>query len=136
MAAGTGTLPADSVRAMFDRIAGVYDVMNTVMTAGLLGRVGAAVGLVLRVLEELVVATVLPEQHAVPVRRPAQQCGRHVHAIERRTLWQRSSGDGAQRRQHVHRRQERRVVHAPTGRAPSRAARASSFASPSHATPR
>jgi demethylmenaquinone methyltransferase/2-methoxy-6-polyprenyl-1,4-benzoquinol methylase len=35
MAAGSGTLPADSVRAMFDRIAGVYDVMNTVMTAGL-----------------------------------------------------------------------------------------------------
>ena len=35
MTAGTGTLPADSVRAMFDRIAGVYDVMNTVMTAGL-----------------------------------------------------------------------------------------------------
>src|SRR4051794_13741087 len=35
MSAGTGTLPADSVRAMFDRIAGVYDVMNTVMTAGL-----------------------------------------------------------------------------------------------------
>src|SRR3954451_6591361 len=35
MAAGSGTLPADSVRAMFDRIAGVYDLMNTVMTAGL-----------------------------------------------------------------------------------------------------
>lgn len=35
MGAGTGTLPAESVRAMFDRIAGVYDVMNTVMTAGL-----------------------------------------------------------------------------------------------------
>ncbi len=35
MAAGPGTLPADSVRAMFDRIAGVYDLMNTVMTAGL-----------------------------------------------------------------------------------------------------
>jgi demethylmenaquinone methyltransferase/2-methoxy-6-polyprenyl-1,4-benzoquinol methylase len=35
MEAGTGTLPAESVRAMFDRIAGVYDVMNTVMTAGL-----------------------------------------------------------------------------------------------------
>ena len=35
MAAGTGTLPAESVRAMFDRIAGVYDLMNTVMTAGL-----------------------------------------------------------------------------------------------------
>src|SRR5690348_5760495 len=35
MGAGTGTLPADSVRAMFDRIAGVYDVMNTVMTAGM-----------------------------------------------------------------------------------------------------
>ncbi len=33
--ARSGTLPADSVRAMFDRIAGVYDVMNTVMTAGL-----------------------------------------------------------------------------------------------------
>src|SRR4051794_41573900 len=35
MSAGTAPLPADSVRAMFDRIAGVYDVMNTVMTAGL-----------------------------------------------------------------------------------------------------
>lgn len=35
MAARSGTLPADSVRVMFDRIAGVYDVMNTVMTAGL-----------------------------------------------------------------------------------------------------
>src|SRR3954462_11241885 len=35
MAAGSGTLPTDSVRAMFDRIAGVYDLMNTVMTAGL-----------------------------------------------------------------------------------------------------
>ncbi len=35
MGAGPGTLPADSVRAMFDRIAGVSDVMNTVMTAGL-----------------------------------------------------------------------------------------------------
>ena len=34
-AARSGTLPADKVRAMFDRIAGVYDVMNTVMTAGL-----------------------------------------------------------------------------------------------------
>src|SRR5215475_2024735 len=35
MAARSGTLPADNVRAMFDRISGVYDVMNTVMTAGL-----------------------------------------------------------------------------------------------------
>ena len=35
MAARSGTLPAESVRAMFDRISGVYDVMNTVMTAGL-----------------------------------------------------------------------------------------------------
>src|SRR4051812_49667814 len=35
MPAGSGPLPADSVRAMFDRIAGVYDLMNTVMTAGL-----------------------------------------------------------------------------------------------------
>jgi demethylmenaquinone methyltransferase/2-methoxy-6-polyprenyl-1,4-benzoquinol methylase len=33
-----GTLPAEGVRAMFDRIAPVYDVMNRVMTAGLDGR--------------------------------------------------------------------------------------------------
>jgi demethylmenaquinone methyltransferase / 2-methoxy-6-polyprenyl-1,4-benzoquinol methylase len=31
----SGTLPADQVRTMFDRIAPVYDVMNHVMTAGL-----------------------------------------------------------------------------------------------------
>ena len=30
-----GTLDAGQVRAMFDRIASLYDVMNTVMTAGL-----------------------------------------------------------------------------------------------------
>ena len=32
---GSGTLPEPQVRAMFDRIAGVYDRMNAVMTAGL-----------------------------------------------------------------------------------------------------
>ncbi len=30
-----GSAPAAGIRAMFDRIAGVYDLMNTVMTAGL-----------------------------------------------------------------------------------------------------
>jgi demethylmenaquinone methyltransferase / 2-methoxy-6-polyprenyl-1,4-benzoquinol methylase len=34
-AQGSGTLPEPQVRAMFDRIARVYDVMNSVMTAGL-----------------------------------------------------------------------------------------------------
>ena len=33
--AATGTLEAAQVRAMFDRIAGVYDPLNTAMTAGL-----------------------------------------------------------------------------------------------------
>jgi demethylmenaquinone methyltransferase / 2-methoxy-6-polyprenyl-1,4-benzoquinol methylase len=33
--AGAGTLPEEQVQAMFDRIARVYDLMNSVMTAGL-----------------------------------------------------------------------------------------------------
>jgi demethylmenaquinone methyltransferase/2-methoxy-6-polyprenyl-1,4-benzoquinol methylase len=32
---GTGTLPEPQVQAMFDRIAGIYDRLNSVMTAGL-----------------------------------------------------------------------------------------------------
>src|SRR3712207_6486301 len=33
--AASGTLPEEQVRAMFDRIARVYDLLNAVMTAGL-----------------------------------------------------------------------------------------------------
>src|SRR5262249_54772917 len=35
MSVASGRLPAESVRAMFDRIAPVYDAMNRTMTAGL-----------------------------------------------------------------------------------------------------
>src|ERR1044071_8985652 len=35
MSSASGTLPETQVRAMFDRIARVYDRMNSVMTAGM-----------------------------------------------------------------------------------------------------
>ena len=35
MSVASGDLPAEGVRAMFDRIAPVYDAMNRTMTAGL-----------------------------------------------------------------------------------------------------
>ena len=38
MNSASGRLPAENVRAMFDRIAPVYDAMNRTMTAGLDGR--------------------------------------------------------------------------------------------------
>jgi demethylmenaquinone methyltransferase / 2-methoxy-6-polyprenyl-1,4-benzoquinol methylase len=38
MSVASGRLPAEGVRAMFDRIAPVYDAMNRTMTAGLDGR--------------------------------------------------------------------------------------------------
>jgi demethylmenaquinone methyltransferase / 2-methoxy-6-polyprenyl-1,4-benzoquinol methylase len=38
MSVASGRLPAEGVRAMFDRIAPVYDLMNRTMTAGLDGR--------------------------------------------------------------------------------------------------
>ena len=38
MSTASGRLPAEGVRAMFDRIAPVYDAMNRTMTAGLDGR--------------------------------------------------------------------------------------------------
>jgi demethylmenaquinone methyltransferase/2-methoxy-6-polyprenyl-1,4-benzoquinol methylase len=38
MSTRAGTLPAEGVRAMFDRIAPVYDAMNRLMTVGLDGR--------------------------------------------------------------------------------------------------
>jgi len=38
VSSATGRLPAEGVRAMFDRIAPVYDAMNRTMTAGLDGR--------------------------------------------------------------------------------------------------
>jgi len=38
MSVASGRLPAEGVRAMFDRVAPVYDLMNRTMTAGLDGR--------------------------------------------------------------------------------------------------
>ncbi|HEY1367698.1 MAG TPA: bifunctional demethylmenaquinone methyltransferase/2-methoxy-6-polyprenyl-1,4-benzoquinol methylase UbiE [Gaiellaceae bacterium] len=49
MTVESGRLPAEGVRTMFDRIAPVYDLMNTVMTAGLDRRWrGATVAAVVR----------------------------------------------------------------------------------------
>src|SRR5918999_2502729 len=73
-----GTLPATQVRAMFDRIARVYDLMNSVMTAGMHHRWRERAGDLARVgpgARALDVATGTGDLAIEPARRGAEVTG-------------------------------------------------------------